>query len=467
MRENLAISHAGFLGFRLRELILFGLLSCFSLLTFAVPESNDLMDIYHRAAEEDPQLMKSQANRKAVDESNSQATAKALLPTVSLTANVTSNFQKIELTQTDSVGIGGNSNFRSGGYNIVLTQPVFHYDRLIAMDQADQRAEQAAMDLNSTRQDLIVRVAERYFGVLAAMDNLRFSQAQKENFGQQRELMRQRYKYGEIAIIDVSEADAGYDRAVADEIESQQQLNDAKAALREITGEYYETLTSLAQDIPLINPQPLDEKLWTQQALEQNPRVAAAALAAKVTSNEIVRRSAEHLPTFDLTATNGYSETGGQFGAYNLAANTVGLVMNMSLFEGGQTISRQREAAHRHDEALASLKQEQRAVQRQTRDAYYGVVTGVSRVQALEQTLKSQELSVKSVRSGIEVGSRTSLDLVITMRDWYRVQRDYAKARYDYLLNTLRLKRSAGILEDADLSVINSFLIHSANAGKL
>jgi outer membrane protein len=138
--------------------------------------------------------------------------------------------------------------------------------------------------------------------------------------------------------------------------------------------------------------------------------------------------------------------------------------MNMSLYEGGQVTSRSREAVHRHEEALATLKQEQRSAERQSRDAFYGVVTGVSRVQALRKTLKSQELSVKEIESGIQVGSRTALDLVVATRDWYRVQRDYAKARYDYLLNTLRLKRSAGILEFEDLAKINTFLIGSASA---
>ena len=141
--------------------------------------------------------------------------------------------------------------------------------------------------------------------------------------------------------------------------------------------------------------------------------------------------------------------------------------MNMSLYEGGQMTSRSREAAHWHDETLATLKQEQRSAERQSRDAFYGAVTGVSRVQALRQTLKSQELSMKEIESGIQVGSRTTLDLVVATREWYRVQRDYSKARYDYLLNTLRLKRSAGILEYEDLAKLNTFLTQSASASAI
>ncbi|MBF6651007.1 TolC family outer membrane protein [Methylobacter sp. BlB1] len=445
-------------------LVLLGWNSC-PILAAELPPSN-LLDIYNKAIEEDPQLMKGKAIRQVSEEQRNQAKAKALLPTVNLSANVTGNHQHIRLNDPQAIGVGGEDLFMSDGYDITLYQPVFHYDRLIAMDQAGQRVEQSEMELNATHQDLILRVAERYFGLLGAFDNLRYSEAQKDTLGRQREQTQQRFNYGEIAITDVSESNAGYDRAVADEIEAQQQLNDARAALREITGEYYDSLSALAEDIPLVKPEPLNEKNWTDQALAQNPRIVAATLASNIARDEISRLDSAHLPTLDFKASNGWMQTGGQFGDTTIFYNSFGLEMNMSLYEGGQMTSRSREAAHRHDETLATLKQEQRSAERQSRDAFYGVVTGVSRVQALRQTLKSQELSMREIESGIQVGSRTTLDLVVATREWYRVQRDYAKARYDYLLNTLRLKRSAGILEYEDLAKINTFLTDSASAAQ-
>ena len=460
-------------------MILLGWTSC-PILAAELPPSN-LLDIYHKAIEEDPQLMKGKAIREVSEEQRNQAKAKALLPSVNLSANVTGNYQHIGLINAEpignggestnnnavAIGNGGDSTFLSDGYDITLYQPVFHYDRLIAMDQAGQRVEQSDMELNAIHQDLILRVAERYFGLLGALDNLRYSEAQKSTLTRQRDQTQQRFNYGEIAITDVSEADAGYDRAIADEIEAQQQLNDAKAALREITGEYYDSLSALAQDIPLVKPEPLNEKNWTDQALAQNPRIVAATIASNIARNEISRLDSAHLPSLDFKASNGWMETGGQFGNANIFYNSFGLEMNMSLYEGGQMTSRSREAAHQHDETLATLKQEQRSAERQSRDAFYGVVTGVSRVQALRQTLKSQELSMKEIESGIQVGSRTTLDLVVATREWYRVQRDYSKARYDYFLNTLRLKRSAGILEYEDLAKINTFLTESASASAI
>lgn len=445
-------------------LVLLGWTSC-PALAAELPSSN-LLDIYNKALEEDPQLMKGKAIRQVSEEQHSQAKAKALLPTVNLSANVTGNHQHIGLNDPQAIGVGGEDLFMSDGYEITLYQPVFHYDRLIALDQAGQRVEQSEMELNATHQDLILRVAERYFGLLGALDNLRYSEAQKDTLGRQREQTQQRFNYGEIAITDVSESNAGYDRAVADEIEAQQQLNDARAALREITGEYYDSLSALAEDIPLVKPEPLNEKNWTDQALTQNPRIVAATLASNIARDEISRLDSAHLPSLDFKASNGWMETGGQFGNATIFYNSFGLEMNMALYEGGQMTSRSREAAHRHDETLATLKQEQRSAERQSRDAFYGVVTGISRVQALRQTLKSQELSMREIESGIEVGSRTTLDLVVATREWYRVQRDYSKARYDYLLNTLRLKRSAGILEHEDLAKINTFLTDSASAAQ-
>jgi outer membrane protein len=451
---------------RLASLALFVFFLTSSSPLAATQYPKNLLDVYHKAEDEDPQLIKGRASRYANEEIRNQTKAKALLPSVSLSANVTGNFQNIILLQQDTVGNGGHDQFVSGGYNVTLTQPVFHYDRLIAMDQAGQRVEQSEVELDTIRQDLILRVAERYFNLLAAMDNLRVAQAQKASLTRQKEQTHQRFDVGEIAVTDVAEAEAGNDRAGADEIEAQQQLDDAKAALREITGEDYSTLSALVADIPLAQPEPMDENRWTEQAMAQNPRIVAAAIAAEVASKEISRRSSEHLPSLDLVAGNGFFSTGGQFGAYQIYSNNVGITMNLPLYEGGQISSRSREAAYRLDEVMATLKQEQRAVHRQTLDAFRGIITGVSRVQALRKTMSSQELSVGAIRASIEVGSRTTLDLINAERDWYRVQRDYAKSRYDYLLNTLRLKRSAGILAEDDLVKINSFLTGHAPAAR-
>jgi outer membrane protein len=422
----------------------------------------DLLEVYRQAVQEDAQLQRVQANYEAVLESHQQAEAKALLPTVSINANVYGNQQNISL-QGNSLGIGGNSQFLSNNYSLNISQPLFHRDRLIALDQADRKSRLAEVELAAAQQELMLRVVERYFAVLAAQDSLAFAQAQQKTLAKQLHLTQQRFAVGEIAITDVPEAEAGHDRSMADEIEAQRHLNSALESLREITGTDYQSLVKLSDDIPLMPPQPEDEIRWIELALSQNLKLNTVQLAVEIAVEEIRRESAGHYPTLDLVGNHGYTSTGGQFGTVNIDTSSVGLAFNLPIYEGGQVNSKSREAAHRYDEKCAELKQEQRAIHRQTRDAYLGVITGISQVKALHKTVQSIDSALLNIRAGIEVGSRATLDLVIAERESYRVQRDYAQARYDYLLNSLRLKQATGSLSPDDLQQINHWLMLENN----
>lgn len=425
--------------------------------TEAQAEPPSLLDIFRQAEQDAPQLARWQANLEAGREAESQSEAKAKLPTVALTANITGNFQQIQ-QQGPSAALPGSGFFASSGYSLILSQPLFHYDRMIAVDQAGQRVNQSEMELEIARQDLVIRVAERYFGLLAALDNQGFAQTRLDNLGKQRAEFRERLRLGDITMVDASEVEAGYDRAAADAVEAGQQLEDAREALRELTGLDHQALLPLAEDIPLVPPEPRDEQLWVEQAVAQNPRVIAASLMADVTETEIHRQEANHLPTLDLVGGSSYQETGGPFGDYQVNGGSVGLLMNVQLYEGGQTTSRIREASHRHEEARAILRQEQRAIHRQARDAYHGVLTSISRIEWLRQSVQSQKESLRAITAGFEVGSRTALDVVLAENEWFRVNRDYVKARYEYLLNTLRLKRAANMLTLEDLAIIDKWL---------
>jgi outer membrane protein len=241
-------------------------------------------------------------------------------------------------------------------------------------------------------------------------------------------------------------------------MDAERQLKSAKEALREVSGQDFTNLIPLTDEIPLATPEPNVESPWLEQALTQNPHIIAATLNTDIAKEEINRQSSAHLPTLDLVGGNNYLTTGGQFGEYEMRSNTVGIVMNMTIYEGNQASSREKEAAFRHSEAQAQLKQEQRSVQRQTVDAFNEVNTGISRIQSLKQTMASQVAAVNSIHAGIDAGIRTNLDLVLAEKELLRAQRDYAKARYDYLLYTLRLKRAAGVLAEKDLQHINGLL---------
>lgn len=438
-------------------LMFLALLTVDALAAQSAPEHNNLLKVYRQALLEDPQIERWQANLDASREAHNQSRAKLLLPTLNATANVTGNLQTVNL-QGAAVGLGGSSNYMSYGYTLTLTQPLFHYDRIIALDQAGQRVKKADMEMYTANQDFIIRVAERYFGMLGALDNLNFAKTQREALAQQRDKIHKRFDAGELTIIDITDIDAGYERSVSDEIESERQLQDAREALRELSGQYFETLLPLAKEIPLVLPEPKNEQPWLDQAMSQNPHIVTAAINADITHDEVTKQSAGHMPTLDLVGRNNYLQTGGQFGQYDNLLSTVGLEVNVPLYEGNQANSRMREAAFRHSEAGALLKQEQRSIHRQTRDAFNGVVAGISRIRSLKQTMNSQATSVQSILAGIEVGMRTNLDLVIANKEWFSAQRDYARARYDYILFTLRLKSAAGVLTVEDLQQVNAML---------
>lgn len=445
--------------------------------------AEDLAAIYTLAEQQDPQFQQVEASRRAILAVKPQARAQLMLPSVTISANVTRNFQDISIGDTQAQGSipvtdiqgggvigvisatglqgvsrGGYSEFTSGDYTLSITQPVYHYDRTLQYRQADTRIQQANAELGAARQDLIIRVAERYFDVLAAMDTLEFAGAEKQALFQQLDQAKQRFEVGLVAITDVQEAQAGYDRAVADWIQAENLLENTGEALRELTNEYHQTLLKLGEEIPLIAPVPPDIDRWIAKSLEQNLRLAAAFQATKVARQEIARQSAGHRPTLDLIASHSSSTTGGRFGQADIDSSAIGLQFNLPIYQGGQVNLRTREAQHRHEEALARLEQERRAAHRQAHDAYLGVITGISRVKALRQAVISNQISSEATQAGFEVGTRTGVDVVNAQGRVFQAKRDYAQSRYNYILDTLRLKRAAGTLTPADLTQINTWL---------
>jgi outer membrane protein len=434
--------------------------------------AEDLVAIYTLAERQDPQFQQVEASRRAILAVKPQARAQLMLPSLTISANITQNYQDISRpTGFQAVDLGPTgipipglvppeytTGFISGDYTLSITQPVYHHDRTLQYRQANTRIQQANAEFGAARQDLIVRVAERYFDVLAAMDTLEFASAEKQALFQQLDQAKQRFEVGLVAITDVQEAQAGYDRAVADRIQAENLLENAREALRELTNEYHQTLLKLGEEIPLIAPVPPDIDRWIAKSLEQNLRLAAAFQATDVARQEIARQSAGHRPTLDLIASHGFSTNSARFQDTDIDSSAIGLQFNLPIYQGGQVNSRTREAQHRHEEALARLEQERRAAHRQAHDAYLGVITGISRVKALRQAVISNQTSSEATQAGFEVGTRTGVDVVNAQREVFRAKRDYAQSRYDYILDTLRLKRAAGMLTPTDLTSINTWL---------
>ncbi|MEO6696454.1 MAG: TolC family outer membrane protein [Gammaproteobacteria bacterium] len=416
--------------------------------------AEDLFQIYQLAQQSDPQLKAAQNARLATLESKPQSRA-LLYPTISASANTTGN----RLNITQPLSVAGETYFNSNGYTLSLTQPVYHRDTYVQLRQADARVAQADSQLAGAEQDLIIRVSGRYFDVLAAQDNLEFARAEKKAIARELEQSQQRFDVGLVAITDVQEAQARYDQAVAQEIAAERQLSTGRELLREITGQDPATLAVLGEQIPFVTPDPANIEQWTQTALMQNQQIAAAQYAAEIAREEIERQRSGHYPSVDIVGAHSYSKSGGgRFGASEADNDAVALQLNVPIYQGGLVTSRTREAEFRHSQAREVLEQQQRAAVRQTRDSYTGVVANISRVTALKQAVASSKTALESTEAGLEVGTRTQVDVLDAQRELFRAERDHARARYDYILETLRLKQAAGTLAPTDVEQINGWL---------
>jgi outer membrane protein len=418
-------------------------------------QAEDIQSLFKLAKENDPSYKSVQSAHRASLENRPQSRARYLLPEISLSANTTYNEQD---TQSSGIGGAGFTKFNSRGYSLNARQPVYHFDRYLELDQVEFRIAQSALAIDVALQDLIIRLSEAYFAVLGARDNVTFAVAEKNAFNRQLEQARQRFDVGLIAITDVQEAQAAYDLAFAEEIRANNELDNAYEQLREVTGQYHQQLDALGQSMPLVTPEPENIDAWTEIALKQNLELSVALLSSQTAEQEIRRQDAGHLPTLDLVGSTGYAKNGGRFGNSETDSSTLGFELNVPLYSGGQVSSRSRQASHLYQESLDKLEQQQRATQRQARNAYLGVKSGIGRVNALKQAVISTETALQATEAGFEVGTRTTVDVVVAQREVFRAKRDYAKARYDYLLDTLRLKRAAGTLSPEDLTAINEWL---------
>lgn len=417
--------------------------------------ATDLVEVFKLAESNDPQFGQVAANKRAVMEQRPQAISQ-LLPQIGLTANTYWNDQKSKISS--GFGTGGEFTFDTHGYNVNLTQPLFHWDRYLRLQQADSQIQQADAELSLARQDLIVRVSTAYFDILAAINNLDFAQASKRSLQRQLEQTKQRFEVGLTAITDVQEAQAGYDRAVAAEIQAENDIDNAKEALREIIGEDISALPKLSTSMPLIKPEPADIDEWTNTAIKQSLSVLSAEDAVNTARREIGIQKAGHLPSVDLVTRYGYDTTGGRFGDSTSRSAAIGVELNVPLFQGGFVSSKTREAQHRLEEQLEKLEQARRKAQRDTRESYLGVISGISQIKALNQAVISSETALQATQAGYEVGTRTAVDVVTSEIATFQAKRDYARARYDYILNTLRLKLASGLLSTDDLIQVNQWL---------
>jgi len=434
-------------------------------------QAESLLEIYQQALQSDPQIHEAEARRLAALESKPQARS-ALFPQVSATADyseVDSSGDGFEASIGDTVTFDRDTDGYS--WNFELRQTLFRWDQIVNLRRADKVVTRAEAIREAAQQDLIVRVAERYFGVLATEDRLTSIHADRTAIARQLEQAKQRFEVGLIAITDVQESQAAYDQSVADEIAAKRSLATAREFLREITGQHVPALSAPGDDFPLITPDPSDERSWVDLALSQNLTLIASRLDERIARDEIAFRRTGHYPTLDLVARTGESNEEGDAATaggpvppsvsaidQTQETDVISLQLRVPIFTGGNTTSRVREAVYLHRAAREQLQRVTRETERQARDSYLGFVSERSRVKALEQAVQSSRTALEATQAGFEVGTRTIVDVLNSQFSLYLAITNYYQSRYDYVLNALRLKQAAGNLAVQDLERIDQFL---------
>lgn len=440
----------------------------------------DLAEVYKLAAESDPILREAEANYRAAREAKSQAWA-AYLP------QITGSY-----SDSSSDDAGTSSRFSSGAFistqddtstdqkvtTLELRQTIFNWSRIKNIQAGGAAAAQAENEYRYAQQLFIVRVAERYFGQLAASDALEAAKANREAISRQLEQAKKRFEVGLIAVTDVEESQAAYDQATADEIAAERALASAREVLRESTGVFIEELTRPGDELPLITPEPAAPEEWVKLANDQNNALIASRFAAESAAYALGSAWGSHFPTLDLIAdrtkfeseTTGTIDTGTVIPVNSLTdteGDTVRLQLSVPIFAGGGTQSGVRKARYQSQAADQRLERVTRETQRQARDALLGVTTEIARVKALKQSVQSSTTALRATEAGYDVGTRTTVDVLNSRRTLLQAHVNFRKAKYDYLLNTLRLKQAAGMLAESDVSLVNSWMISSPSAPAL
>jgi outer membrane protein len=349
----------------------------------------------------------------------------------------------------------------SVGYTLTLTQPLFRQQNWLQYRQAGHQVRQADATLGQAYQDLIVRVAQAYFDVLAAQDTLGLVRAQKEAISEQLAQAKRNFEVGTATITDTHEAQARFDLVAAQEIAAQNDLESKRRTLQLLTGREPGELKTLRADVKLSPPNPPDMQSWVELAERQAYPVQIQEAAAEVAALEARRNSAAHLPTLDFVATHGQtgqSATTETSVGRDTTTTLIGLQLAMPLYQGGALNSREREAAALSLKAKEDLENARRNSALATRQNFLAVANGVAQITALEQALVSSQSALDSNKLGYEVGVRINIDVLNAQQQLFSTRRDLAVARYNTITNHLRLKAAAGSLREEDLEEVNRVL---------
>jgi len=365
---------------------------------------------------------------------------------------------------------------KTNSYGATLSMPLYSHGNNVYSSRAKTVFLKAEFDFKAAQQNLIYRVAQAYFGVLTARDNVQFSKAEQRAISRQLDQTKQRFDVGLVAITDVHEAQARYDLSVAQGIKYENDYGVALEALHEITGGSESGLLGLGAEAPMLRPNPEDINEWVKLAQKENPRLNSSQLSVDLAMHDRDSIRSANFPSLDVSVTYNHSGTNSEGLVFDTTTNsyingttsstgntTSGAVtLNYNFWDAGRTREKVKQSQSTIESSKQNNEKTRRDIERQTRSAYLDSIAGVSRISALKQAVVSRESAQKAAEAGFEVGTKTTVDVLDSRRELFSAQNEYVKARYDFILNSLNLKVAAGTLNEKDLKQVDEWLVEPA-----
>ncbi len=424
-----------------------------ALLAPTLASANELDRLYGLALENDQVIRAAASARDAALEAQ-PITRGALLPQIGASGSYVQQDQTFTQKGFPTTKTSGAAT----NYGANLSQALFDRAAWYRWRQAGNTASLAHVRYRGAEQDLVLRTAVAYFNLLAADDSVRLADAQLQALERQLELARKRFEVGLSAITDVQETQARYDLATATKISADQFLSSARVAMSYVTGSPDVRVVPLKDEIPLLQPSPAKAPEWQKAAAEGNLDLKASEIIAESSDKDIGIATSSHWPT--IAAVGGYSKSTGS--VQESEVTQYGVQVNVPLFAGGATQARVNSAKSTHEQRLAELEGTRRLTDSNTLIAYQNVLASIAIVKAQKQAVLSNTTALEASSVGLEVGSRTTVDVLNAQGLLFAAQQTYARSRYDYLLNHLRLKALTGSLMQKDLTEIDALLGYGA-----
>jgi len=422
--------------------------------------AEDLWDVYQLAKQNDPAFQAAQLTFQA-EQQNIPIARSALLP--SLDATASHGRKRDKNVSSQPFLTQGTASYTADDYSLEFSQSLFDWGKWQGFKQAKSLVEVARFQFENARLELALRVAVRYFAVLAAQDNLEVASSERLANTRQLELAQERLEVGLGTKTDLYDAEARFRLAQSQEISARNQVDDAQRALAEVTGAMPGTLAKLNADQTLAVPQPAEPDHWVQKALDGNLDLFISRQQEQVAQHALKISQAGHLPSLDLVADHDYVDNQGSVaGPGSARTNTYARIqLTVPLLQGGSVLATTKQARLRFEAAQRQTERALRLTERNARSSYLGITTSVQQVKALGQAVVASESALEAKQEGFQAGLNTNIDVLNGQRDLYLAKRDYLNARYNYILNWLRLKQVLGSLSEEDLRQTRAWLEQS------